>query len=74
MTVFRITSEIKRDIGLKLQFFTPLHSTPPFMGPRRRIVLTFGVENYNGMGVGTRSWKRLRTCLVVWQYRRVTDI
>ena len=55
MTVFRITSEIKRDIGLKLQFFTPLHSTPPFMGPRRRIVLTFGVENYNGMGVGTRS-------------------
>ena len=51
MTLSCIISEIKRDIGRKSSFYTPLHSTPPLVeGYRRNSAKTSRVKkNENGL-------------------------
>jgi len=59
MALSCIISEIKRYIGRKLRFFTPLHSTPPLgrgRGPRRNIAITFGKKICN-MKPGKNWWQ-----------------
>jgi len=53
MALSCIFSEIKRDIGRKLQFFHTLALTPTFGGSRWNIVIMFGTENLEWCGYPT---------------------
>ena len=70
-----IISEIKRDIGQKLQFFIPpLHSTPPLRWSPSEYRQPLGTEKLEWCGCA-RRWKTfLRICITVsTEYQRVTD-
>ena len=71
MALCCVISEIKRDIGRKLRFFIPLHSTHPLWGPRRNIAITFGMKKTRMVCLLSGE---LSMCSdVSTQYRRLTD-
>jgi len=66
MALYCIISEIKRDIGRKLQFFrTPLHLTFPLGGPRQNVAIMFGMEKLEWYGYP--MVKSLRICLAIFK-------
>jgi len=70
MALCCVISEIKRDIGRKLRFFIPLHSTHPLWGPRRNIAITFGMKKLEWCAYSAVNWACVQTCrhnTGVWQ-------
>ena len=74
MVLSCIMSEVQRDNGQKWRFFyTLLHSTFPLGGPRRNIVIAFGIEKLQRCDHPTVNISLMISLAVSTQYRRVTD-
>jgi len=65
MALSCIISEIKRDIGRKSSFYTPLHSTPPLVGGYRRNSAKTSRVKKKREWLGYLTVKKLKICLFV---------